>query len=376
MKPEPLTPLRIRNIKPPPEGRVEIADGAAPGLCLRVSAHDTWKWTLRMRGPDGGLRRFVLGDFTDSQGLAWARRQAEKVRQQVRHEGRDPHRERKERTAAAAAEAARDRLTFKVLVEDWQRRRLSNRRPRYAAEAVRALRVAFPKEWEKPADDLDAAGVAGVLAGLTRRRATGNGEATVGHAIASRTAAYGRACFAWGIKHQLVQSNPFAAVPTDDFRTEARDRVLTDGELVAVWRAAEANGGSFGRLVQLLILTGQRREEAAGLSWPEVSNDRLTWTISRVAHQERQGASGAAVGIGAGSVADGAPTGRTRHRVGLPRPNRDSVQRVVEVQGAAGPGFRRHQLAHPRPAPHAGDWVAAAGNSARSNRGRAQPCLR
>jgi integrase len=281
MKPEPLTSISIRNLKPPPTGRRDIADGATPGLCLRVSAHDTWKWTLRMRGPEGGLRRFVLGDFTDAQGLAWARRQAEKTRQQVRHEGHDPHRERKARVAAAAAEAQRERLTLKVLVEDWERRRLSNRRPRYAAEALRALRVAFEKQWGKPAEDLGRVDIAQVLSGLIRTKTKGGETVNSGYAIASRTAAYGRACFSWAIKHHLVQSNPFDRVPIDDFQTEPRDRVLTDDELVAVWRAAEATKGPFGRLIQFLVLTGQRREEVSGLSWPELSEDRLTWTIPR-----------------------------------------------------------------------------------------------
>ena len=65
------------------------------------------------------------------------------------------------------------------------------------------------------------------------------GNGIKGNAIASRTAAYGRACYTWAIKHQLVKANPFAAVPLNDFKTSARDRVLTDGELVAIWRAAE-----------------------------------------------------------------------------------------------------------------------------------------
>ena len=278
MKPDPLTPLRIRGIKPPPTGRLDVADGATPGLCLRVSARDTWTWTLRMRGPEGGLRRFVLGEFTEAQGLAWARRQAAKVRQEVRHEGRDPHQERKARVQAAAAQAERERLTLKMLVEDWQARRLANRRPRYATEAVRALRVAFADQWEKPAEDLDRVIVGRVLADMIRH-APDQKKTRRRHAIARNTAAYGRACFTWAIKHHLVQANPFAAVPLDDFRRAARDRVLTDDELVAVWRAAENAGGAFGRMVRFLLLTGQRREEVAGLAWPELSDDRLTWTI-------------------------------------------------------------------------------------------------
>jgi integrase len=284
MKPEPLTPVRIRNLKPPAAGLLDIADGAAPGLCLRISAHGKWTWTLRIKGPDGGFRRFGLGDFTDTHGLAWARREAEKLRQQVRHNGRDPHQERKERAAARAAKAERDHLTLGVLVEDWRDRHLCSRRPRYAAEAVRALRTAFVEAWNKPAEDIDRKTVKRVLDGLARsgravarrRGIEGNGAA-----IQGRTAAYGRACFAWAMKDERVSSNPFAAaLPSLPKAPATRERVLSDGELVAVWRAAEtADSDVFGRLVRLLILTGQRREELAQMAWPEISADRQTWTI-------------------------------------------------------------------------------------------------
>jgi integrase len=282
MKPEPLTPVRIRHIKPPQTGRLDIGDGATPGLCLRVSAHDSWKWTLRMRGPDGGLRRFVLGEFTDVHGLAWARREAEKLRQQVRHQGRDPHHERKERAAAAKAEAERDRLTLGVLVDDWSRLHLTKRSDRYASEAVRALRAAFAKQWGRPAGALDRATARLALDALERpekapkrrRGIVGNGRA-----IADRTCAYGRACFAWAMKREMVAANPFLALPKRE-AGEARERVLNDAELVAIWRAvAFTDAKVFGSIVRLLILTGQRREEVAGIAWPEISADQRTWTI-------------------------------------------------------------------------------------------------
>src|SRR5437868_7546451 len=38
-------------------------------------------------------------------------------------------------------------------------------------------------------------------------------------------------------------------------------RILTDAELVAVWRAAEQTGSHFGTIVKLLMLPGQRRGE-------------------------------------------------------------------------------------------------------------------
>jgi integrase len=48
----------------------------------------------------------------------------------------------------------------------------------------------------------------------------------------------------------------------------ARERVLTDQELAQVWRACGDN--DFGRIVKLLLLTGQRKAEIGELRWTEV----------------------------------------------------------------------------------------------------------
>lgn len=283
---KPLTGLDPRKIAPPPTGRLDIADGATPGLFLRLPSTGRRKWMLRLHVSADGAgvwRKFVLGDCTDRQGLKWAREQAARVRHQFKHEGRDPRQERRAQIAAAKAQADLDRFTLCVLVEEWQREHLSGKRQRYADEAVRALRAAFGGAWNRPAQELDHAGVMRALRALRKPlkatpEARGNG--VEGNAIASRTAAYGRACYAWAIKHQLVKANPFAAVPLNDFKTSARDRVLTDDEFVAIWRAvASTDAKVFGSIVRLLILTGQRREEVAGIAWPEISADRRTWTI-------------------------------------------------------------------------------------------------
>ena len=374
MKPEPLTPVQIRHIKPPQTGRLDIGDGATPGLCLRVSAHDSWKWTLRMRGPDGGLRRFVLGEFTDVHGLAWARREAEKLRQQVRHQGRDPHHERKERAAAAKAKAERDRLTLGVLVDDWSRLHLTKRSDRYASEAVRALRAAFAKQWGRPAGALDRATARLALDALERpekapkrrRGIVGNGRA-----IADRTCAYGRACFAWAMKREMVAANPFLALPKRE-TGEARERVLNDAELVAIWRAvASTDAKVFGSIVRLLILTGQRREEVAGIAWPEISTDRRTWTIP--ANRTKNGKPHLVpLSAAARDVLPEEPERRARVRPGFSRPARHAVRGVVEVQGSTRQGFWGDGLAHPRSAPNARHRLAASWRPPGSHRGRAE----
>ena len=48
--------------------------------------------------------------------------------------------------------------------------------------------------------------------------------------------------------------------------------------LRAIWRAT-AEPGAFNAIVRILILTGQRREEVAGMAWGELAPDPATWTI-------------------------------------------------------------------------------------------------
>ncbi|MGB6939628.1 MAG: integrase, partial [Xanthobacteraceae bacterium] len=60
--------------------------------------------------------------------------------------------------------------------------------------------------------------------------------------------------------------------------SKARDRVLSDGELAEVWRSAPDD--DYGRIVKLLILTGQRRGEVAGMRRSELGDlDEATWRM-------------------------------------------------------------------------------------------------
>jgi len=59
-----------------------------------------------------------------------------------------------------------------------------------------------------------------------------------------------------------------------------RDRILSDDELRAVWKAAEEYPGApWGQYIRLLLLTATRRGEVAGMSWDEEQGD--TWTIPK-----------------------------------------------------------------------------------------------
>ena len=84
--------------------------------------------------------------------------------------------------------------------------------------------------------------------------------------------------FRWALRRGYVDQDPTAGVdkPAKD---RSRDRVLSDEELAEVWQTASQLGYPFGPFVQLLILTGQRRNEVAGLLWAEIDFDKQIWSL-------------------------------------------------------------------------------------------------
>jgi integrase len=55
--------------------------------------------------------------------------------------------------------------------------------------------------------------------------------------------------------------------------------VLTDAELLWFWQACQDIGYPFGPLAMLLLLTGQRRNEVAGMAWAELDIEKREWRI-------------------------------------------------------------------------------------------------
>lgn len=103
---EDLTAVRVRTLKPPKEGRIEIADGVARGLTLRVTAKGkkTWALAYRVKGAGGinaegqplkgPMRRMTLGQYP-AMNLADAREAAAKALARA-NDGHDPADERAE----------------------------------------------------------------------------------------------------------------------------------------------------------------------------------------------------------------------------------------------------------------------------------------
>lgn len=86
-----------------------------------------------------------------------------------------------------------------------------------------------------------------------------------------------RTLFNWAIREDLLASSPLQGVK--GFKPpQARERVLNDDELRAVWHEAKRAPYPYGAIVQVLIFTGLRRNEAANLEWDFI--DKIEGTIN------------------------------------------------------------------------------------------------
>src|SRR5262249_24106837 len=74
-----------------------------------------------------------------------------------------------------------------------------------------------------------------------------------------------------------------------DSRQRKRTRLLSDDEIRAIWQAAE-QGGTYGAMVRMALLTGQRREKIANMRWADISSDGV-WSIPRESEREKGTAS-------------------------------------------------------------------------------------
>jgi integrase len=256
-----------------------VFDDEQRGLAVRVTASGGRTY-LAQYTLHGQKWRIPLGACS-AVSLAKAREAAAAIMGDVA-KGLNPAAVRKENAKAEQARRVRNRLTLRVLIEDWHRLHLADRRASYAAEAVRALHHSFGDVLDDAAEDLDRAAVVLALDALTRRRARQHADGAnrrKGAAITGRTAAYGRAAFAWAMKRGMVQYNPFVDLPVFKASTK-RQRTLSDDEIAEIWRTTNAARWPFGAIVRLLMLTGQRRGEVAGMAWNEISDDLATWTMA------------------------------------------------------------------------------------------------
>lgn len=234
--------------------RRELPDGYLPGLYLVVQPSGAKSWAVRYRH-NGRTRKLTLGRYPVLS-LADARDKAREALA-VADAGDDPVAERRSR---------RDADTVAALVADFIKRHASKKRSGAQTERIFEREV-LPLWGGRKAAEITRRDVIDLLDGIVDR---GHPQA------ANRTLAAIRKFFNWAVSRDRLDASPCAGVSAPA-EVNSRDRILTDDEIRALWKATGALGYPFGPMFRLLLLTGQRRDEVAGMCWAEI--DGATWEI-------------------------------------------------------------------------------------------------
>jgi integrase len=297
-----LTAAAVQRLRP---GKVrrEIRDGGCPGLYLIIQSGGHRSWALRFRRPGGKPAKLTLGPANltgqEAEGepvlgapltLASARRLATELHRQ-RALGKDVvavrHRERLERVAhggrtfAAAAADYIEQYAMRRTRGWWNRARLLGLRPTAEGNGLELIPKGLADRWrDRPIAEIDGDDIHLIVDEVRERGVPGLERRAEGPSDSQARAMFAglSKMFSWLVERRRSRSNPCTGVHRPA-TLKARDRVLTSSELVAFWRAADAERKEFGALLKLLLLTGARLNEVAGMQRAELSDDGATWTI-------------------------------------------------------------------------------------------------
>lgn len=259
----------LKALRPAERGKRPIVyDAQIPNFGIRItdrsSADNKGAFVLvtRFPGSTNPVPRRI-GDYP-AMTLAKAREIAREWREDIRR-GIDPKvKEAERRREEARRRADTVAAAFTAFADD----HLSTLRT--GDEVKRAIeRHVLPLWAERPISEIRRADVAELVRGLRKGAPIG----------ANRVLAYLKKFFSWLADQDMIEASPATAVKRPSKEVK-RDRVLSDLEIRAVWRAADEMG-AFGRAFKLMLVTAQRRSEVGALAWREVDRQQAVWRLPR-----------------------------------------------------------------------------------------------
>lgn len=276
-----------------PMGRLEIWDTYLPGFGYRATQRGRGSFFAMFR-LNGRRRRITLGRYPATS-LADARTAGKRALTLV-NEGIDPEKhiaaehaaqeaaEAEQQAAEEQARIGRDRRCFRLVVADHilkhhrgvhrgdvPREPPNNRSWR---EVERVFKVYVLPLW----GDRDIASIRrSDVAQLVKDVQLKNGPV-----MANRVLAHIRKLFNWAMLQpdliDVLKVSPVVRGMAPSVET-GRDRFLSSEEIRWLWAATEEIGYSFGPCVQLLLITGQRRDEVASTTWDQFDLENRLWTL-------------------------------------------------------------------------------------------------
>jgi integrase len=269
-----LNDRMIKALKPAPASeRYEVKDTVVPGFRVRVTDKGQRTYMLRARYPGmAHSNRREIGDcgaITLEAARNKARRWLELVKQGVDPQVEEGRREQ--------AEQQQRRNTFAFVAEDFIREKLPEERK--GREIEQDIRRDLLPHWGKlPITMITDENILDVI----------EAKARTAPAQARNLLGTVKRLFAWTKNSRNRRRYGLTVSPAADLKPsdvvgakKTGDRILSDLELFALWRAAEGTPYPIGPVYKLLVLSGLRLNEVADAQWSEFDLAGKIWVIPK-----------------------------------------------------------------------------------------------
>jgi integrase len=237
-----LTDIAVRALKAPATGQIDYWDATTRAFGVRVSQAGAKTFVAKVHN-----QRITIGRYPECS-LADARKKAGSLK------GQEPEQ--------------RSKTTFERAYERFTTEHLPAKRARTQYDYKRVLEKYFLPDLAKTR-----------LAKITYERITGiTDKLSQTPSEQAHALAVVRTFFKWCAR----PPRRYTPSPLDGLQlkiAKSRKRTLSDEEIVKVWLSAEDQGYPHGKVVQLLLLTGQRRGEIAALQRPWIDQKDRTITL-------------------------------------------------------------------------------------------------
>lgn len=361
MKKQKLTKRAVDAATCPASGEDRLWDTELSGFCLRLYASGRKVYALKYRVA-GRQRWLTLGEH----GNPWtpdAARDEAATALLLAQRGQDPAVEKRQRDDLTVAKL------IEIYLDEGPKAKPNKRAISWAQDRSNLNRHVKPLIGRRLVSGLTRTDMTRMVSSITagetaiveKTKARGKATVTGGGGTAARSYSTARAMFSWAIEDGLMAGpNPCGGV-----KLAARpsvERFLSEAQAVALLKAIgdlQTEGEVSDRhaaIFKLLLLTGARRTEIAGLRWSEVDFDRSRLVLppdrskgGGSAGERRITLTGSAIAIlrglessaGKGAFVFPASKGKSGHTTAEGKIWRDKVLPRANL-----PGVRIHDLRH------------------------------
>jgi integrase len=252
-----LTDIAISNLKPGPTRR-EMPDGKGLYVVVQSSGHKSFCVRYRHKGRPRKLT------FPAGITLAAARRLAAEAKEQV-EQNLDPA-AKKQAAKVAAMEAAEN--TVAHICAAYLKREGGKLRTSGQRESI-FRRLVYPAIGDKPIDSIRRSDIFAMLDKIADRNGARMSDVTL--------STLRRVLNWYALRDDNFRSPIVPGMQRQNAKDHRRERILSDDEIRALW-ATTADNTAFSTLIRVLLLTGARRNEVAGMKWDEIDADGV-WTL-------------------------------------------------------------------------------------------------